>query len=165
MSNIIATFFFVGRLRPAPGTWGSAVAVPFGVAFHYLGSFPLLAMATLAAAGWGFWACERELRDTPGEDPSEIVIDEVAGQWLALAFPSFAFWIAGFDNTTFPWPAWVGAFLLFRLFDIWKPSLVGKADARHDPVGVMLDDIWAGVFAGIAVLVLGVLWHVPLMMQ
>jgi phosphatidylglycerophosphatase A len=61
------------------------------------------------------------------------------------------------------WPGPVAAFLLFRLFDIWKPWLVGRADRRHDPAGVMLDDLWAGVFAGLCTLVLAGLYHAVLM--
>ena len=159
MSRLIATFFYVGLLRPASGTWGSAAAVALGLVLHGLGGFPLLAMATIAATGWGFWAVERELRDRPGEDPSEIVIDEVAGQWIALLAPSFGFWMMGLDNWNFPYPGWVGAFLLFRLFDIWKPWLVGRADARHDAAGVMIDDLWAGLFAGVVTMVLAGIAH------
>jgi len=159
MSRLIATFFYVGLLRPASGTWGSAAAVALGLVLHGLGSFPLLAMATIAATGWGFWAVERELRDRPGEDPSEIVIDEVAGQWIALLAPSFGFWMMGLDNWNFPYPGWVGAFLLFRLIDIWKPWLVGRADARHDAAGVMIDDLWAGLFAGVVTMVLAGIAH------
>ncbi len=162
-SRAVATFFGAGLLRPAPGTWGSAVAVALGVLIHGIGHFPLLAMATLAAVGWGFWAVERELAGRAGEDPSEIVIDEVAGQWLALCFASFGFWMMGLDSWHFPWPGWVAAFLFFRLFDIWKPCLVGRADRRGDAAGVMLDDLWAGLFAGIAVVVAAGVSHGVLM--
>ena len=162
MIRAITTFFFVGLMRPAPGTWGSLAALVLGVLIDGLLGFPTLLAATIAVTWLGFWACALDLKDRPGEDPSEIVIDEVAGQWLALLFPAAAFFFGPGKDDFLPWPAWVGAFLLFRLFDIWKPSLVGKADARHDPVGVMLDDLWAGVFAGLSVIVLGVLWHVVL---
>ena len=159
LSRLLSTFFGAGLLRPAPGTWGSAVAIGLGLILHGLGSFPLLFAAFVAVTGWGFWACERELANRPGEDPSEIVIDEVAGQWLALLAPSFGFWMMGLDNWHFPYPGWVGAFIFFRLFDIWKPWLVGRADRRHDAVGVMLDDLWAGLFAGIATMVAAGLAH------
>ncbi|HEX9858515.1 MAG TPA: phosphatidylglycerophosphatase A, partial [Paracoccaceae bacterium] len=123
-ARLVAIFFGAGLLRPAPGTWGSAVAVGLGLLIHGIGGFPLLAMATLAATGWGFWAVERELTHRPGDDPSEFVIDEVAGQWLALCFPSAGFWLMGLDNWHFPYPGWVAAFLFFRLFDIWKPWVI-----------------------------------------
>ena len=163
MSRMVATFFGVGLMRPAPGTWGSAAAVALGVALHGLGAFPLLAVAALAATVAGFWAVGRELKDRPGDDPSEFVIDEVAGQWIALCFPSAGFWLRGMDSWDFPWPGWVAAFLFFRLFDIWKPWLIGRADRRGDAAGVMLDDLWAGLFAGIATLLAAGLYHGVLM--
>jgi phosphatidylglycerophosphatase A len=159
--RVITTFGYVGLLRPAPGTWGSAVALGLGLVIDRFLGFPALAVAFAAVTALGFWACARELAGRPGEDPSEIVIDEVAGQWLALMFPAAAFYSRGWDDWL-PWPAWVGAFVMFRLFDIWKPWLVGRADARHDPAGVMLDDLWAGVFAGVSVILGGVLYHVVL---
>lgn len=162
-SRIVAIFFGVGLLRPAPGTWGSAAALALGLILHRIGHFPLLLVATLAVTAFGFWACRCELADKPGEDPSEIVIDEVAGQWIALLFPSFAFWYVGAANDNFPYPGWVAAFVLFRLFDIWKPWLVGRADARGDADGVMLDDLWAGLFAGLGVFVLAAVAHLVLM--
>lgn len=159
MTRLITTFLGIGLLRPAPGTWGSAVAIALGVLIHRTGHFPALAVATSLAIGLGFWAVGRELRDRPGEDPSEIVIDEVAGQWLALMATSAGFWMRGAGSTTFPWPAWVAPFVFFRLFDIWKPWLVGRADRRHDPAGVMLDDLWAGVFAGAASVAAAGIYH------
>ena len=166
MSRILAIFFGVGLLRPAPGTWGSAVAVGLGVLIYgYLG-FVALLVATIAMTAIGFWAVGRELAAPtgpggPGDDPAEFVIDEVAGQWIALLFPAAAFWFNGSDGFL-PYPAPLAAFVFFRLFDIWKPWLVGRADARHDAAGVMLDDLWAGLFAGIAVIVAGVIYHVIL---
>jgi phosphatidylglycerophosphatase A len=159
--RVITTFSYVGLLRPAPGTWGSAVSLGLGLVIDRFLGFPALAVAFAAVTALGFWACARELAGRPGEDPSEIVIDEVAGQWLALMFPAAAFYSRGWDDWL-PWPAWVGAFVMFRLFDIWKPWLVGRADARHDPAGVMLDDLWAGVFAGVSVILGGVLYDVVL---
>lgn len=151
MSRLVATVFGLGYLRPAPGTWASAVAVAAGIAIDRWLGFPALVLATLAVTFAGFRAVAAALRDTPGEDPSEFVIDEVAGQWLALLFPAAAFWWHGLTNwAVVAYPGWVAAFVFFRLFDIWKPWLVGRADRRGDPAGVMLDDLWAGVFAGLA---------------
>ncbi|MCB1361551.1 MAG: phosphatidylglycerophosphatase A [Rhodobacter sp.] len=165
MLRAINTFGYVGLLRPAPGTWGSLVAVLIGWAIeHWLGFLPLVA-ATLAVTALGFWSVGAELRDRPGEDPSEIVIDEVAGMWLALLFPAFGFWWRGLSmgiDLPMVWPGPVAAFLCFRLFDIWKPWLVGRADRRHDARGVMLDDLWAGVFAGVLSIVLAALYHIVL---
>ncbi len=161
MSRALAIFFGVGLLRPAPGTWGSAVAVLLGVMIYgYLG-FEALVVATALVTGLGFWAVGRELAGRPGDDPAEFVIDEVAGQWIALLIPAAAFWARGSDGFL-PYPAPLAAFAFFRLFDIWKPWLVGRADARPDAAGVMLDDLWAGLFAGLATIAAGVIYHVIL---
>jgi phosphatidylglycerophosphatase A len=102
----------------------------------------------------------RYLRVRGGEDPSEVVIDEVAGQLLALSFTVVPLWSHGVpDLLVAAWPGWVVPFLLFRLFDIWKPWLVGRADRRGDAAGVMLDDLWAGLFAGLAAMGLAGLYH------
>lgn len=156
----LATFFGVGLLRPAPGTWGSAVALGLGVVIDRFAGFPGLALATVAVLIAGFAACKAVCG--PGDDPGEVVIDEVAGQWIALLFPSFAFWWRDFEGWM-PYPGWLAAFLLFRLFDIWKPWLVGRADARGDAAGVMLDDIWAGLFAGVGVVIAAGVAHGLLM--
>lgn len=160
MSRAVATVFGVGLLRPAPGTWGSAAALGLGVVIDRFAGFPGLALATLAVTVLGFWACARVCG--PGEDPSEVVIDEVAGMWIALLFPSFAFWTRDFDGWM-PYPGWLAAFLFFRLFDIWKPGPVGWADRRGDAAGVMLDDLIAGVLAGIGVVIAAGVAHGLLM--
>lgn len=161
MSRLVATFFGIGNLRPAPGTWGSLAAILLAWAVdRYLG-FPALVVLTAGVTALGFWACGRELAGKPGADPGEIVIDEVAGQWLAFLFPAAGFFARGWEGWL-PWPAPVAAFLFFRLFDIWKPWLVGRADRRGDPAGVMLDDLWAGLFAGLASIAAAALYHIVL---
>lgn len=159
MDRMLATWFGTGLLRPAPGTWGSAVAVALGLLIHRIGHFPLLALATVLVIAVGFWVVPRYTAGMDDHDRSEIVIDEVAGQWLALLAPSFGFWYAGLPADSFPYPGWVAAFVFFRLFDIWKPWLVGRADRRTDAAGVMLDDLWAGAFAGIATMVVAAIAH------
>ncbi len=151
MSRLVATAFGVGRLPGAPGTWGSAAAIPAAWILHGLTGFPGLALATLAAFGIGWWATARVTADSADKDPSEIVIDEVVGQWIALWPLSAGLWHAGAEPWVFPWPGWIGAFVMFRLFDIWKPGPVGWADRRHGPLGVMLDDVFAGLLAAIVV--------------
>lgn len=153
----VTTVFGLGHMRPAPGTWASAVAIGAGLLIDRSLGTPVLLLATVLVTWLGFHACARTL--APGDDPSEVVIDEVAGQWLALLFPAAAFWFNGLEGWL-PWPAYVSAFLFFRLFDIWKPWLVGRADRRHDPAGVMLDDLWAGLFAGICVIFTGIAYHI-----
>ena len=159
MTRFVATFFYVGLLRPAPGTWGSVAAIPVAWLIHALGGFPALALATLAAFFIGWWATAAETRDTDNHDPSEIVIDEVVGQWIALWPLSAGLWHIGADKWVFPYPGWIVAFLMFRLFDIWKPGPVGWADRRRDAFGVMFDDVIAGALAALVVFIGAALAH------
>jgi len=123
-----------------------------------IGGLPLLVVAIVAAFLKGWWATSKMTAGSEDHDPSEIVIDEVVGQWIALLPLSIASWRMGMDITVM-WPGWIAAFALFRLFDIWKPWLVGRADRRGDATGVMLDDLWAGLFAGISSVILAGLYH------
>ncbi|MCB2130944.1 MAG: phosphatidylglycerophosphatase A, partial [Rhodobacteraceae bacterium] len=152
-TKLIATFIGAGLLRPAPGTWGSLAALPVAWALMtLLGPLALIpAAAAVFALGW--WATAEETRGKEDHDPAEIVIDEVAGQWIALFPVALGVAHTGADLRDL-WPGWIAAFVLFRLFDIWKPWLVGAADRRGDALGVMLDDVWAGVFAAVGVAVL-----------
>lgn len=162
MNKIIATFFGVGYLKPAPGTWGSLAALPVAYAVLSIGGFWLLAGLTFLLFLVG-WIATRELtRGQEDHDPSHVVVDEVVGQWIAL-FP-VAYGAARMSADLLAlYPGWIAAFVLFRLFDIWKPWLVGRADARGDALGVMLDDVIAGVFAAIGVAALAALFHLVLM--
>ena len=160
MIKLVCTFFGVGLLRPAPGTWGSLAAVGLAVLAYEAGLALLVPVAALIATVVGFWAVPPYLRATGGEDPSEVVIDEVAGQLLALSFTVMPLWRHGVEDFLFgAWPGWLAPFLLFRLFDIWKPWLVGRADRMGGTRGVMLDDLWAGLFAGLCSVALAGLWH------
>ena len=151
MTRLIATFLYVGYLRPGSGTWGSLAALPAAWLLHALGGPVLLALGSALAFTAGWWATAVETRGKEDTDPSEIVIDEVAGQWLALLPVSIGASHAGVTITAL-WPGWVVAFLAFRLFDIWKPGPIGWADRRGGPTGVMLDDILAGVAAALCVM-------------
>ncbi|KIN72326.1 phosphatidylglycerophosphatase A family protein [Sulfitobacter guttiformis] len=158
LARMIGTVLGVGYLRPAPGTWGSLVALPWGWLIHVIGGLPLLVLAIVAAFLKGWWATSKMTAGSDDHDPSEIVIDEVVGQWIALLPLSIASWRMGIDITVM-WPGWIAAFVLFRLFDIWKPWIVGWADRRGDPLGVMLDDVFAGIFSAIGVVVLAGVAH------
>ena len=158
LAKWIATVFGVGYTRPAPGTWGSLVALPWGWLLTELGGLPLLAVGVGVAFALGWWATARMTAGSDDHDPSEIVIDELVGQWIALMPVSYAAWMLDI-NMIRMWPGVIGAFVLFRLFDIWKPGPVGWADRRGDPLGVMLDDVIAGIFAAIGVLILASLAH------
>jgi len=158
MARMIATVGGVGYLKPAPGTWGSMAALPLAWLLHQIGGVTLVTVACLVAGFAGWWATKSMTTGQANHDPSEIVIDEVVGQWIALLPLSYAASTRGLDILAM-WPGWIAAFVLFRLFDIWKPWLVGYADRRDDAIGVMLDDVVAGLFAAIGVLALAALAH------
>ncbi len=158
MSRMLATFFYVGLLKPAPGTWGSLAALPVFYGLHVLGGPVLCSLAIVAAVAVGFWAASRETRRLGRADPGEIVIDEVAGQWVALLPLSFGAASAGVGIGAL-WPGWVAAFALFRLLDIGKPGPVNWADRRGDVTGLMLDDLIAGILAALGVVVLAAIAH------
>lgn len=139
----VSSFGGVGFFPVAPGTAGSLVALAFG-AWAMLGPFWLLpALAVLATVG-GLVAVPYAVGDR-NADPGWVVIDEAAGQWIAML---------GLGAAT-PLGLLL-AFLLFRAFDIWKPGPVGWADRQHGAVGIMLDDVIAGAIA--AALLLAARW-------
>ncbi|HMA52514.1 MAG TPA: phosphatidylglycerophosphatase A [Magnetospirillaceae bacterium] len=134
--RLLCSWFGAGWMKPAPGTWGSAAALPLGWLLWWIGGTPALAIATALVFALGWWASERIVRADGLEDPSWVVIDEVAGQWLTLLLtpPSLLDYAVGFA--------------LFRLFDIWKPWPVSWADQKiKGGLGIMLDDILAGLMA------------------
>ena len=158
IATAIGTVLGVGYLRPAPGTWGSLVPLPLAYGLHLVGGFPLLAAMTLICTAAGLWAAAEMTRGKEDLDPSEFVMDELAGQFLALWAISYPSWAHGIDITAL-WPGWVTAFVLFRLFDILKPGPVGWADRKKGALGVMMDDVIAGIFAAIGVALLAGLSH------
>jgi phosphatidylglycerophosphatase A len=136
---LVASGLGVGFAPFASGTWGSLAALPTGwlIAQHF-GAVGLL-VACLAATIAGTLASDRLLRHGGDQDPGYIVIDEIAAQWLALAFVPLAWW------------AYAIAFLAFRAADIFKPFPANWCDRNvHGGLGVMLDDLVAGLYAGIA---------------
>ena len=161
MTRAITTVGGVGLLRPAPGTWGSAAGLVLGVVLHLIGGFWLLFIATFAVTALGYWATKVEIGDST-DDPSEIVIDEVAGQWVALWPVSFGAWMMGAEITAL-YPGLITAFVAFRLFDILKPGPVGWADRQHGAFGIMADDLIAGWLAAMIVAVMAVFAHLVLM--
>jgi phosphatidylglycerophosphatase A len=158
LARMIGTVLGVGYIRPAPGTWGSLVALPWAWLIHVIGGVPLLLLAIAAGFAKGWWATAQMTKGSDDHDPSEIVVDEVVGQWIALVPLSYAASRMDLDILNL-WPGWIAAFVLFRLFDIWKPWIVGWADRRGDALGVMLDDVFAGLFAAFGVLALAALYH------
>jgi phosphatidylglycerophosphatase A len=162
MDKLIVTFFGAGLLKPAPGTWGSLAALPLVWPLHVLGGPWLLAAAIVAAFFVGLWATKSYTDMTGVEDPSEVVIDEVVGMWIAMLPVSIGAAVAGAGILAL-YPGWIAAFFLFRLFDIVKLGPVRWADDRNDALGVMLDDVFAGIAAGIVTFVLAAFSHLVLM--
>lgn len=154
----ISVFFGAGLIKPAPGTWGSLAALPVFLLVHLFSGFIGVVLATIAVTTIGVWAIEKETRGKDNHDPSEIVIDEVAGMWIALFPVSYGASMMGIPILAL-YPGWIVAFAAFRLFDITKPGPVGWADRRDDALGVMLDDLIAGAMAALAVVVFGVVYH------
>ncbi|MCA8883193.1 MAG: phosphatidylglycerophosphatase A [Rhodobacteraceae bacterium] len=159
LTRALCTLGGVGLIRPAPGTWGTAAALPLGYLIHALAGFPGLVIATLLATAIGIWAIGREEAATGNHDASEIVIDELVGVWIALWPLSGGLWHAGLGPWVFPWPGWIGAFAFFRLFDIWKPGPVGWADRQPGAIGVMMDDVIAGLFAAVVIAAAAAIAH------
>ena len=144
---LLATWFGIGLLPKAPGTWGSAAALPLAWMLVGFGGRELLLAATLACFLVGWWASAVYVARTKAADPGEVVIDEVAGQWLVLA-------LAPLDPV-----AYLVGFALFRLFDVWKPWPVGWADARiGGGLGVMVDDILAAGYGLLGMAIFIRLW-------
>ena len=158
IAYLIATSGLVGLMKPAPGTWGSFTALPLALGLHALGGVWLLVISTFLFFIIGIWATAQVTEGKADHDPSYVVIDEVVGQWIALWPVSLGAMHSGAGVLDL-WPGWVAAFVLFRLFDITKPGPVGWADRRGDAMGVMLDDVIAGIFAAIGVGALAYLAH------
>ena len=138
ISRWVASFGGVGLAPVAPGTAGSLAALALGAA-AMAGPWWVLPGMAAAAVAAGFLAVPRAAPD-PHADPGWVVIDEVAGQWIALLGLG-----PGWAPLT---PVGVGAaFVLFRALDIWKPGPVGWMDRQHGAFGIMMDDVVAGAIA------------------
>ncbi len=115
-SRRFATLFGTGFAPFAPGTVASLISLPFAFAIHWYAGPLVLFFAAIAASFIGYWACELYVRQTGNEDPSEAVIDELAGQWFACAFAPLSL------------PGYAAAFILFRFFDMTKIWPVARAE-------------------------------------
>jgi phosphatidylglycerophosphatase A len=187
-ASLIATWFGIGKIPFAPGTFGSLGAFPLFIASHYLlclgkneSTFNYIYLLFLAILFiLGQWASNVYMKKTGKQDPGEIVIDEVMGQLIVLfaAFSALAPLIGLFDilygsasehsqkatigslHELFSTPAFLVSyivtilptcflgFILFRIFDIWKPFPIGWCDRNiKGGFGVMFDDIFAAVYA------------------
>jgi len=135
IAEFVGTVAYSGKLPVAPGTWGSLVALlvwyfikpnitdPFFLLINGIIFFVGIVVSEILIEAWD------------NSDPKAVVIDEWVGMWIALIFvPRSIVW-----GTV--------AFFLFRLFDIWKPGPVKMMDNLHSAIGVMMDDVIAGIFA------------------
>tara|TARA_B100000287_G_scaffold76402_1_gene68419 strand:+ start:191 stop:652 length:462 start_codon:yes stop_codon:yes gene_type:complete len=134
-SHLFATWFGIGLLRPAPGTWGSFAALLIWYFAEFLHPTAHVILPIFILFSW--LVCSQATKESDSKDHSAIVIDEVAGMLVTLSFVSHGI-------TTY-----LCAFLLFRLFDIWKPWPISWADQNvQGGLGILLDDLIAGFFAG-----------------
>ncbi|MGA2370755.1 MAG: phosphatidylglycerophosphatase A [Candidatus Korobacteraceae bacterium] len=147
-ATLIATFFGAGRLRPAPGTWGSlATTLLWWLLASHLPAparLPVILVLIVIVVAIGIPAATLEERGCSRTDPGHVVIDEVAGQLVT------------FIACPIVWQALLAGFILFRAFDIVKPPPVRSLEKLPEGTGIMVDDLGAGVYA---LIVLQLLLH------
>ena len=145
-ARLIATWLYCGYIPKAPGTAGSLAALGIaGLLQRYAGIGPrwiaLLGVILIAPAIWAAGVTARQLGI---KDPGIVVVDEVAGQWITFA-----------GILHFNWKSWLGALVLFRVFDIWKPAPVRQLEFLPGGAGIVLDDVMAGVYAALVLFAAG----------
>lgn len=138
-ATLTATLFGIGRLHPGPGTWGSATTVLLWAAIAYALPLnfraPVLIALAVVVTLIGIPAATQVSRASGRKDPQFVVIDEVAGQLIALfAVPP-------------AWKTFLAGFILFRAFDIIKPPPVRQLERLPEGTGIVLDDVMAGIYA------------------
>ena len=135
----------VGYLPLAPGTFGSLISVAVFLLLVPIGTGTMLVMIVAVTAA-GIWAGSRTEEISGRKDPGKVVVDEVAGQLIALLpLAIFAYWSI--------W-AVIVSFILFRFFDIVKPYPANRLQELHGGIGIMLDDLIAGVYAAVVISIL-----------
>jgi phosphatidylglycerophosphatase A len=143
LARVLATWFGCGYAPKGPGTAGSLgaliVAWPLRHQPHWF--FALLALILLAPA---IWSAGSTALQVGKKDPQIVVIDEVIGQWIALA-----------GAAAYSPAAWIAAFLLFRGFDIWKPWPVRQLEKLSGGSGIVMDDVMAGIYAALVLYLAG----------
>ncbi|NKQ41647.1 MAG: phosphatidylglycerophosphatase A [Sulfurovum sp.] len=157
IQKLFLTFFGVGLSPKAPGTMGSLAALPVGLlVLYYLGAETLF-LITIVVSIVAIFEINKYEKATGTHDNQQIVIDEAVGMWLSLIIA-----ISAASQLSYPYAelsAIVLSFVFFRLFDIWKPSTIGKIDRDvSGGLGVMGDDILAGIAGGLlsAIILLGI---------
>ena len=138
-ATLIATVFGIGRLHPGPGSWGSATTVLLwsAIAYSLPTSLrtPVLVAAAVVVTLIGIPAATQVARASASKDPQFVVIDEAAGQLIALVAVPLA------------WKTFLAGFILFRAFDILKPPPVRQLEKLPEGTGIVLDDVAAGFYA------------------
>jgi phosphatidylglycerophosphatase A len=136
----LATWFGCGYFPWGPGTVGSLAAIIIALILHsYAGAArPALLVAILLLLAPAIWASTRTARLLDRKDPSSVVVDEVLGQWVTLL-----------GATVLRWKSFCAAFLLFRLFDIWKPWPVRNFEKLPEGIGIVADDLAAGIYGAL----------------
>jgi phosphatidylglycerophosphatase A len=136
----LATWFGCGYFPWGPGTAGSAAAVVIAAAIHLSAGASRITLAILIAALFGpsVWAATRTARLVKAIDPGIVVADEVLGQWVTLLGAS-----------ALNWKTFVAGFLLFRIFDIWKPWPIRNLEKLPEGTGIICDDIAAGIYGAL----------------
>jgi len=151
-ATLVATFFGAGRLRPGPGTWGALATVLLWwlLASHLPSAVrvPVILLLIVVVVAVGIPASTLEARGCGKKDPSHVVIDEVAGQLVTLIACPIV------------WRALLAGFILFRVFDIWKPPPIRSLERLPEGTGIVVDDLGAGVCG---LIVLQVLLHFGLL--
>ena len=138
----LASFGYVGFFPFAPGTVGSAAAFAVFLPVRWTGSLVLELLLVAVVTLSGVWAATATERALGLEDPGPVVIDEVAGMLVSLLFLPAT------------WPVMLAAFIAFRVFDIVKPWPANRLERLHGGVGIMADDVAAGVYANLTVQIL-----------
>jgi phosphatidylglycerophosphatase A len=136
----LATWFGCGYFPWGPGTIGSLAAIIIALTLHtYSGAArPALLIAVLLLLAPAIWASTQTARLINRKDPSIVVVDEVLGQWVTLL-----------GATALRWKSFCAAFLLFRLFDIWKPWPVRNFEKLPEGIGIVADDLAAGIYGAL----------------
>ncbi len=143
MQKLFLTFFYSGLSPRAPGTVGTLASLPFGLAILYYFGSTTLVLAIIFVCIVAIKEINKYESATGLHDHGSIVIDEAAGIWLTLvvAHTVSNIWFLAFAS-----------FVFFRFFDIYKPSIIGRIDRNvKGGLGVMGDDLMAGIFAGLMV--------------
>lgn len=145
-ARLIATWFGCGYSPVAPGTAGSLVALAIAWPLaHYAGWQPLWFLAPVVILTLPVvWAADVTAIEQKQKDPQIVVVDEVLGQWLTLA-----------GARQLNLESWIAAFVLFRLFDIWKPAPVRQLERLPGGTGIVADDLMAGVYAALVLFAAG----------